>query len=133
MFDNLPLLKKVTWNRTSGLCVSGFEFKNCSALVELILDDSLFSGAWDVVDWDRRRRRGRRRKDGFLFFRCCKSLERLSIRNARSSIPSCNYSPCPQEFLIKFVRNAPSLQWFRSDLSKENMEMLRKERPGIEL
>jgi len=42
--------------------------------------------------------------------------------------------PIPQAALVKFVRTAPeSLKWFRSDLSPENMEMLRAERPGIEL
>jgi hypothetical protein len=39
-----------------------------------------------------------------------------------------------QNALIKFVRNAPSsIRWFRSDLTLENMNMLRMERPGIEL
>ena len=38
----------------------------------------------------------------------------------------------PQNALIKFVRNAPSsLRWFRSDLSQENIAMLKKERLGI--
>ena len=37
-------------------------------------------------------------------------------------------------YLIKFVRNAPpTLRWFRSDLTSDNMEMLRMERPEIEL
>jgi hypothetical protein len=36
--------------------------------------------------------------------------------------------------LIKFVPNAPmSLRWFRSDLTHANMNVLRLERPGIEL
>ena len=40
----------------------------------------------------------------------------------------------PRNALIKFVRNAPpSLCWFRSDLTPENMNMLRLERPDIEL
>ncbi|OEU10322.1 hypothetical protein FRACYDRAFT_247292 [Fragilariopsis cylindrus CCMP1102] len=39
-----------------------------------------------------------------------------------------------QDALIKFVRNAPpTLHWFRSDLTPDNMTMLRMERPGIEL
>jgi hypothetical protein len=38
-----------------------------------------------------------------------------------------------QDMIIKFVRNAPSsLIWFRSDLTKENIHMLQKERPEIE-
>ena len=40
----------------------------------------------------------------------------------------------PRNALIKFVRNAPpTLHWFRSDLTLDNMTMLRMERPGIEL
>ena len=39
----------------------------------------------------------------------------------------------PQGALIKFVRNAPSLKWFRSDLTQENRNMLRNEQPTIEL
>lgn len=39
-----------------------------------------------------------------------------------------------QNALIKFVRNDPStLRYFRSDLTLENTNMLRLERPGIEL
>ena len=38
----------------------------------------------------------------------------------------------PQDILIKFVRNSPSLQWLRSNLTQENMTMLRTERPEIE-
>merc|ERR1712238_451069 len=33
---------------------------------------------------------------------------------------------------IKFVRHAPSLKWFRSDLSQENVDMLQTERPNVE-
>lgn len=38
----------------------------------------------------------------------------------------------PQDGLIKFVRNSPSLEWLRSNLSQENTKMLRAERPGVE-
>lgn len=35
----------------------------------------------------------------------------------------------PQTTWIKFIRNAPrSLRWFRSDLSQDNIDMLRSER-----
>ena len=65
-------------------------------------------------------------------------LERISIRRAKFSTSFYVYGPqilttVPQNALIKFIRNAPrSLRWFRSDLSKDNIEMLRLERPGIE-
>jgi hypothetical protein len=75
----------------------------------------------------------RRHQDVFMFYRCCKSLERVSIRNVKYYYPfgKENYT---QNALIKFVRNAPpTLRWLRSDLTPENMTMLRIERPGIEL
>ena len=69
-----------------------------------------------------------------------KVLERLSIRNARyvKAWPI-DHNPSkiqgekiPQDDLIKFVRNAPpALKWFRSDLSQENIEMLKNEKPNI--
>jgi len=72
----------------------------------------------------------------FLFYECSSKLERISIRNAAWSNA---FNPCdktvvvPQNALIKFIRYAPSsLKWFRSNLSHENMDMLRSERPGIE-
>merc|ERR1711971_1289145 len=72
--------------------------------------------------------------DKFLFHKCCKVLERLSIRNAKYSNAYIGSERIiPQDALIKFVRNAPpTLKWFRSDLTKENMDLLRLEQPGIE-
>jgi hypothetical protein len=78
----------------------------------------------------------------FIFHRCCKSLERVSIRNAKYRFigGDDDYNDDKQNFnykqnsLIKFVRNAPSsMRWFRSDLTPDNMTMLRLERPEIEL
>eukprot|EP00536_Pseudo-nitzschia_multiseries_P005765 jgi/Psemu1/13439/gm1.13439_g len=58
----------------------------------------------------------------------------MSTSSMMSSSSSLSSWPVPQAALIKFVRTAPqSLRWFRSDLSPENMDMLRSERPGIEL
>jgi hypothetical protein len=36
-----------------------------------------------------------------------------------------------QEYLMEFVRRSPNIEWFRSDLSPENVRLLQKERPGI--
>jgi len=64
------------------------------------------------------------------------SIERLSVRNARWREPGSRpgtETPVSQDALIKFVRNAlPALRWFRSDLTKQNADALRKERPEIE-
>merc|ERR1712224_315253 len=67
-------------------------------------------------------------------------VERFSMRNAQwynSNSPTGLSHGCtdiPQNALIKFVRNAPpSLRWFRSDLTKENIAKLQKQFPQIEL
>ena len=61
-------------------------------------------------------------------------LERVSIRNAKYHKTENTIGSISQTMLIKFIRNAPAtLKWFRSDLTQENIEMLTKERPGIQL
>ena len=73
--------------------------------------------------------------DKFLFHNCCKALERVSIRKTKyGKIYGSNIKTIPQDAFIKFVRNAPpTLKWFRSDPTKENMDLLQLERPGIKL
>ena len=61
-------------------------------------------------------------------------LEKISIQNAmygrNNTATRCHL---PQTALIKFIRNAPrSLCWFRSDLSQDNIDMLRSERSESE-
>jgi hypothetical protein len=38
----------------------------------------------------------------------------------------------PQEAMIKFVRHTPKLRWFSSDLTQENIALLKEERPEVE-
>jgi hypothetical protein len=74
--------------------------------------------------------------DAFLFNGCCKSLERVSIRDIDWRDDSDDEEQkliFTQNTLIKKFRNVPTLHWFRSDLTPDNMTMLRLERPGIEL
>lgn len=40
-------------------------------------------------------------------------------------------SELSQASLVKFVRGTPSLQWFRSDLTLQNVELLKRERPEV--
>ena len=76
----------------------------------------------------------------------CRALVRLPIRGAQqcghrfgdTTRPPLNEhpaaTPISQEALTKFIRSAPGqLRWPRSGLSKENMGMLGRERPGAEL
>ena len=69
----------------------------------------------------------------FLFQYCCKHLKCVSLLN----VYWYRYRPCSssadivQQVLMKFVRNAPSLRWFQSQLTPENIAMLRLERREI--
>ena len=72
-----------------------------------------------------------------MFHYCSNKLERVSIRNARYRYSfhseGIDWTPfVPQELLIKFVRNAPNLRYFRSNLTQENIAMLQREKPAIE-
>jgi hypothetical protein len=63
------------------------------------------------------------------------TLERVSIRNARYYVYHLHDEtapqPVPQRGLIAFVRRASRLTWFRSDLTPENVAMLKRERPDV--
>ena len=70
----------------------------------------------------------------FYVMMCCTGLTRLSIKNATWCPEGDNPTeifPVSQEMLIKMVRNNPTLQWLRSDLSAENVAMLQQERPNV--
>jgi hypothetical protein len=156
MFSYSSYLERIIWNHSKkNICLSGVNFRHAAGnnhLRELILDDTYFiimsttaflsEATSDLPQYETK----------FIFNECFSNnkqsyhqLERLSIRNAyyyyccHNSHRRCSYDDrllerLPQNALIKFVRNAPpSLRWFRSDLSTENIDMLRKERPEIEL
>ena len=117
--NQCPHLEKVTWNNirdyTNDACVglSGWDMRTAKNLKEIIMNNSEFQYT---------------RKDRFLFYCCSNALERVSISNATSWLNN----PLPQRVLINFVRNVPTLRWFRSGLNEENKNMLRLERPDIE-
>ncbi|MGK3746149.1 MAG: hypothetical protein ACI8RD_006775 [Bacillariaceae sp.] len=100
-------------------------------LEEIIMDDSKFLG-WSSRD---NLSNLENHRDKFIFHDCSKALERVSIRRAKCHFLENNNIDVvvPQNVLIKFVRNVPSLRWFRSDLTQDNITMLRLERPEIEL
>jgi hypothetical protein len=66
-------------------------------------------------------------------------LERVTLKHADYiDVLKHNYAynddwkALPQEVLIKFARLAPKLRWFCSDLTPENVAMLKEERPDVE-
>ena len=129
-----PLLEKVTSNNWNHYRVCGIEMQASKNLKEININNSKF------IVYNREISDLNNYPDIFMFHHCCKVLERVSIRNMHFI----NYNVFDddedqkmifkQTVLIKFVRNAPpSLHWFRSDLTPDNMTMLRMERPGIEL
>ena len=64
----------------------------------------------------------------FLFYHCSENLERVSIKNATYERTA---RTIPQAELVKFVQNVPSLRYFSSDLTPDNIAMLQLERPDI--
>jgi hypothetical protein len=64
------------------------------------------------------------------------ALERVSIKGAKYKRKGQQIEPepisIPQLWLIKFARRATSLRWLRSDLTPENVAMLKRERPDVE-
>jgi hypothetical protein len=127
-------LEKVTWNNINKYSIvnlDGCNMKSSDNLKEIIMDDSEFVYDQTVKDTISNLENYR---NNFIFHFCSKSLERISIRNAK--VCETRDEPTvviPQNALIKFDRNVPPLRWFQSDLTQENMNMLQLERPDIEL
>merc|ERR1712032_836555 len=129
----LPNLCEINFSHVdagSGSCVlGGNRLRFSDNLKEITVDDSDF-----VLDGGQEKFSDLNNHPGDFLFHQCSSivLERVSIRNARfvGSNGRAVAASVPQHMLIKFIRNAPpTLKWFRSDLSKTNMDMLRSERP----
>ena len=140
--EDCSSLEQITYNTTdkvnTALNITGTELENCSSLTELHMDNSTFryynAGLSNLEN--------ETYSNKFLFWQCrSKVLRDVSIKNATYNTnesltgqPLGNrvLIPLPQKALIKFVRNGPpSLRYFRSDLTPDNREMLRLERPDI--
>jgi hypothetical protein len=136
--NNCPLLEKVTVDNREGIRISlsGNEMSFCNNLKEIHMDHISFQ--YNDIRHKNKFADLKNHQEIFLFHKCCKAFERVSIRNMnyryRFDVDEDQKFIFTQNALIKFVRNAhPSLHWFRSDLTLDNMTMLRIERPGIEL
>ena len=106
-------------------------FKFFSCLQEIYMDNSVFV----CDDRDFSDLNNHPCKHIFMFF-CPELLTRVSIQNCsykhRYRKTTSGFEEMPQAALIKFVRNAPKLRWFRSNLNIENIVMLRRERPLVQ-
>jgi hypothetical protein len=64
------------------------------------------------------------------------NLERVTLKHAvyleRYDGLQHYWKDLPQEALIKFVRHTPKLRWFCSDLTQDNIAILKEERPEVE-
>ena len=114
-----PALEKVIWNNQDGILMWDV-FKECNNLKEIYMDSSIFF----LSDVGPMSIESERRAD-FILTICNASLERVSLKNAKFV-----YMP-PQATLVVFVHRAPSLRWFRSDLSPEHIALLQVERPEV--
>lgn len=61
----------------------------------------------------------------------CRTLERLSIKNSMWFLNHNQYLPITEDMIIKFARRTPTLRRLRSDLTAENVTMLKQERPDV--
>ena len=129
---NCFILEIVSWNDkidcASTIYMSGTDIRASRNLNEIHMNDSDFECSFKQ---HMSNLYNHAFNNHFIFHDCCRTLERVSIRNGSWS-RSMDII-IPQNALIKFVRNVSSLRWFRSDSTQENIDMLQRERSGIEI
>jgi hypothetical protein len=114
-------LEDVAWRSNADRPEGRFTLRGCRALREVRADGACFEGRGDRLA----------ERDVYLLDEVRDRLERVSVRGGCWSVPCLPASLLCQEVLIRFVRNAPNLRWFRSDLTPENVAMLKAERPDV--
>jgi hypothetical protein len=153
LYMNFPKLESFCWDgsgwgdwgnerSTNRLSMDGSEFENCGNLRQLYLDRSRFSPPYNSQPWARDSvYEGYDRR--FYWFSKVEDLTYLSIRSAWYTVeveeededgyPYDDWIDVPitQGMLMKMVRLTPTLRWLRSDLTDENVEILRRERPDV--
>jgi hypothetical protein len=129
--SSCPSLEKVTWNHhQENMIMSGTVLGECQCLTEIHMDDSVFLYATELPAFQAE---GGDVGDYDILSACSRSLERVSIMNPRCS-PLLGQGPTQislRNGLINFVRNTPTLVWFRSDLSPEDVAILQAVRPRV--
>jgi len=129
-----PLLNKViSHDNDDGVDLNGLGMELSTNLREIHMDNTVFHCGPYLTNYKFADLNNH--QEVFIFHGCSKSLERVSMRNMkfpRSTFNDVHYRKTfKQNALIKFVRNAPSLHWFQSDLSADNIDMLQEERSQL--
>lgn len=149
-----PNLEKLTWDEASlatrgkhrpTLDLKGTCFRKATNLKELYLEESVLLGANTLFSLDDNLVKDfnaivssseettpseEQQEDMVLLCECNAGLTRLDVKGVKYSVLG-RCLPLPQHTLLKLVRCSPSLKWFRSDLSTENIAILQKERPNM--
>lgn len=121
--ENNSALEVIRWNHSLIWPISNDSVSHLEALKylkEVYLDESRILLCTDLIDntlWD-------------TLIDHTHRLERVSV------LGTCwcrkgQLTEISQDYLVKFVKNVASLRWFRSDLSTENIERLKKDRPDV--
>lgn len=113
--------------------VTGLDLDQCRNLKELYLTNTWWAANPKEIhhifyDTDQNR--------ACPLAKCIENLERVSLKDckffdASKEQPFKIGEAFTQMSLMKFVRSAKKLQWFNSDLTKENIRILKRERPEI--
>lgn len=134
----LPQLARVSHFGGCTVDMNGWNYSESPALTDLNLDGCC------LMSWSRFSVRELEfaRFTSWVFSTCflmrhVLQLRRLSMKGATWSVfnkygeSAFEPEPVPQDMLIKMVRNHSTFRWLRSDLSQENIAMLKQERPDI--
>ena len=127
-----PHLETIIWNHTDAIpsivaSADGDCFAPFHNLKEITLDNRYFY----IKSQFRASMADTTNNNVFLFHHCVSNnpmLARVSMKNVTDYHSN---KTLPQRVLMKFVRNVPSLTYFRSDLTPENIAILQLERPEM--
>ena len=127
-------LRRIEWNGSRReIDIQGASISLYSKTEELYLDNSVLYTLGASARELHSAERGDQNGLNLYMFCLCSCLERLSIKNVTwfDEHNRAEEGPISQEMLIKMVRHHPTLRWLRSDLTEENIAMLKQERPEI--
>ncbi len=118
--ENNPDLEVVQWNHSLIWPISDEYLGSLKHLKEVYLDDARILLDEDIAEdalWN-------------SLLGQTHKIERVSLLGTRWYQKG-RPTELSQNYLMKFVQGVPSLRWFRSDLSTENVERLKKDRPDV--
>jgi hypothetical protein len=124
-----PPFRSLTWHGgETGF--EGLELMYFTGLRDLCLDDAVLVFSWEAFAHQTFEEGHHWR----ILYCCSKNLERVSLRSLKYKCRADDRAApraVPPSGLVKFVRRARSLKWFRSDLTPESVALLKAERPDV--